>query len=139
MNDRSAKEPTKRGTTDYGHDWPGDVATDFWIRTDEKSQLMVLPHSRARGVCFLVIYCCFILFAGWAEAWLFFMWRRRDTPSSDTLTWLWLHFLFIFFLLLIARTSQRLLSQRTNETNEKKVDNDIIETSLSPCWLMLYR
>jgi hypothetical protein len=80
----------------------------------------------------------FFLLAGLKRG-FFFMWRRRDTPSSDTLTWLWLHFLFIFFLLLIARTSQRLLSQRTNETNEKKVDNDIIETSLSPCWLMLYR
>lgn len=63
----------------------------------------------------------FLLLASWSVVcfWL----RRRDTPSSDTLTW-FLGFAFPLSLLLIARTINVCFNERMNE--KKKVDNDLL-------------
>jgi hypothetical protein len=85
---------------------------------EKKSQLMVLFCLRVGCTCFSVL--TFILLASWSAVvyWL----RRRDTPSSDTLTWFFVVWFFRSAFLLIARTINVCFNERMNE--EKKVDND---------------
>jgi hypothetical protein len=97
MNDHSAKEPTKRGTMDYGHDWRGLDDLSGSERTKSLNS-WYYPTLAREEFAFRLFTAVSSLLAGWAEVWLFFMWRRRDTPSSDTLTWLWLHFCFSYFI-----------------------------------------
>jgi hypothetical protein len=70
MNDHSAKEPTKRGTMDYGHDWRGLDDLSGSERTKSLNS-WYYPTLAREEFAFWLFTAVSSLLAGWAEAWLF--------------------------------------------------------------------